>query len=380
MTKVLLVYGTRPEAVKMAPLLPALRALGITPIIAVTGQHREMLDQVNELFEIKPHYDLGLGRPRQSLAHIASSAVQAVNDIVRKVRPEAVVVQGDTSTTFAAALASFYEQRPVVHLEAGLRTGNRYSPFPEEVNRRLTTQIASLHLAPTSLNRAHLLAEGVADDSIVVTGNTVIDALLEISSRKLPYTEPGLAELANSGRRMVLITTHRRESWGDRMASAMKAVRSLATRHADVAFVLPMHKNPIVREVVEPLLIDLPNVLLIEPLDYAQFARLLSESYLVLTDSGGVQEEAPSLGKPVLVMREDTERPEAVSSGSARLVGTDAERIFSEASVLLEDQIHYSKMAQARNPFGDGEAGQRCAAAVAALLGVGCRLSDFAAS
>ncbi len=362
----------------MAPLLPALRAVGIDALVAVTGQHREMLDQVNELFGVTPDVDLGLGRPRQTLAHITSSAVTAVNDVVKRLQPDAVVVQGDTSTTFAAGLASYYEQVPVVHLEAGLRTGKFYSPFPEEMNRRMTTQLATLHLPPTSTSRANLLAEGVAESSVVVTGNTVIDALLDVSSRRPPYELESLAKGVESARRAVLVTTHRRESWGDQMVSSMTAVRDLAKTFHEDLFVLPMHRNPVVREVIEPLLGDQDNVLLVEPLDYAQFVRLMSDSHLVLTDSGGVQEEAPSLGKPVLVMREDTERPEAIQAGTARLIGTERQRVFDEVAMLMEDDVHYASMANAVNPYGDGQAAPRSAAAIGELLGVCERLPDFA--
>lgn len=373
----LLVYGTRPEAIKMAPLVGALSERGIEPVVAVTGQHREMLDQVNELFGIEPKFDLDLGKPRQSLADITSSTVAAVNAVVKELRPDVLVVQGDTSSTFAGALAGFYEQVPIVHVEAGLRTGKRYSPFPEEVNRRLTTQLASLHLAPTANNRANVLAEHVGAADVVVTGNTVIDALREISKRQLPFHDPQLETLSQSGRRIVLVTTHRRESWGEPMRQSLGAVRRLAQAYPDTTFVLPVHLNPVVRDVVNGTLAGMPNVVLTKPLDYGQFARLMSLSHVVLTDSGGVQEEAPGLGKPVLVLREDTERPEAVEAGTARLVGTNAEAICREASALLDDPAEHAKMARAVNPYGDGRAAARSAAAIAALLGLGQRMADF---
>lgn len=377
MPTALVIYGTRPEAIKMAPVIPSLAQAGIDPIVAVTGQHRQMLDQVNQLFGIVPDVDLNLGVPRQSLAHIASSALTALNDVVRDVKPDVVVVQGDTSTTFVGALAAFYEQVPVAHVEAGLRTWKRYSPFPEEGNRRMTSQLASLHLAPTEMNRRNLEGEGVERACISVTGNTVIDALLDVSSRDIEFTDSALMRAAESGEQIVLVTTHRRESWGAQMQESMQAVRRLADTYADVRFVLPMHLNPVVREVVQPVLGDAPNVLLTEPLEYAQFARLLKLSYLVLTDSGGVQEEAPGLGKPVLVLRENTERPEAVDAGTVKLVGTAGDRIFVETSRLLDDPDAYDAMATAVNPYGDGGAAPRSAAAIAAMLGIGKALPEF---
>lgn len=361
----------------MAPLVPALASIGVEPVVAVTGQHREMLDQVNKLFSIVPAYDLDLSRPAQTLAHITGAAVPAINEIVRTVHPDVVVVQGDTSTTFAGALAAFYEQVPVAHIEAGLRTGRRYSPFPEELNRKLTSQLATLHLAPTNLNKSNLEAEGAPASTIAVTGNTVIDALLQVSSRRAPYADARLETLAGDGRRIVLVTTHRRESWGDEMRQSMSAIRQLADENEDCVFVLPMHKNPIVRDVVLPTLQGAANVLLTEPLDYGQFARLLGDAFLVVTDSGGVQEEAPGLGKPVLVLRNDTERPEAVHAGTVRLVGTDRERVYAEVSLVLQDSDAYSAMANAVNPYGDGHAAARSAAAIGALLGVSQRLPDF---
>jgi UDP-N-acetylglucosamine 2-epimerase (non-hydrolysing) len=377
MPTALLAFGTRPEAIKMLPLLPALRSVGIAPQVAVTGQHREMLDQVTRLFGVTPDFDLDLGKLGQSLAHITSAAVQGVNHLVRQVEPDVLVVQGDTSTTVAAAMGAFYEQCPVVHVEAGLRTGKRYSPFPEEINRRLTTQLASLHLAPTPTNRRNLLWENVSEESVVVTGNTVIDALLAIARRDIPFTDPLLKAVEGDGRRIVLITTHRRESWGPRMLSAMSAVRDLAQKYTDCMFVLPMHRNPIVRQSVEPALSGLRNVLLTEPLPYGDFARLLGLAYVVLTDSGGVQEEAPSLGKPVLVLRDDTERPEAIEAGTVKLVGTDRDVIYAETAALLDDATRYGSMSRAVNPYGDGRAASRSAHAIAALLQLGERIADF---
>lgn len=377
MPTALVVYGTRPEAIKMAPLLPCLKKAGIDPVVAVTGQHRHMLDQVNRLFGITPDFDLDLSRPRQTLAHVTSTALAALNEVVREVMPDVVVVQGDTSTTLAGAMAAFFEQVPVAHVEAGLRTWRRYSPFPEEGNRRMTTQLATLHLAPTTTNRKNLELEGVEPSAICVTGNTVVDALLDVSSREVEFDDKALRRTANSGERIVLVTTHRRESWGSQMRESMLAVRRLADDYPDVRFVFPMHLNPSVREVVQPVLDGASNVLLIEPLEYAHFARLLKRAHLVLTDSGGVQEEAPGLGKPVLVLRDDTERPEAVHAGTVRLVGTSGERIYSEASRLLDDDQAYAAMANAVNPYGDGEAAPRSAAAMASMLGIGRSLPEF---
>jgi UDP-N-acetylglucosamine 2-epimerase (non-hydrolysing) len=378
MRRIMLVYGTRPEAVKMAPVVAALRASSdFQPIVAVTGQHREMLDQVNALFGIVPDHDLDILTPGQTLTDVTTRALSGVNGLVRDVRPDAVIVQGDTTTTFAGALAAFYEQIPVVHVEAGLRTANRYSPFPEEVNRRLTTQLTSVHLAPTPRNRDLLQAEGIEPASIAVTGNTVIDALFEVVGQKHAYSDPRLEELTASGRRIILVTTHRRESWGDRMQAAMGALARVVRAHPDDEVVLPMHRNPVVREVVEAELGGLPNVTLTEPLAYAEFARLMSESHLVLTDSGGVQEEAPSLGKPVLVLRDNTERPEAVDAGTVKLVGTHPAVVEAELTKLLDDDAAYAKMASAVNPYGDGKAAPRCVAALAEFFGEGIRLPDF---
>jgi UDP-N-acetylglucosamine 2-epimerase (non-hydrolysing) len=370
------VYGTRPEAIKMAPIVAGLQAsphLDVT--VAVTGQHREMLDQVNRLFGIVPACDLDIIAPRQSLEQITTRALAGLGEVIRAVRPDMVAVQGDTTTSFVAALAAFYEQVPVVHVEAGLRTANAYSPFPEEINRRLTTQVASLHLAPTPQSRANLLAENVAPGQIVVTGNTVIDALLDVVARPVPYTDPRLERLA--GRRTVLVTAHRRESWGEPMARAAAAIARLAQRYEDVLWVLPAHLNPIVREVLLPPLAALPNVIITDPLPYAQFCRLMQDSRLILTDSGGVQEEGPSLGKPVLVMRDTTERPEAVAAGTVRLVGTDDVLIEMEVGRLLDDAEHYASMAAAVNPYGDGRAARRSVQAIEHHFGFAAAPDQF---
>lgn len=381
MYRVMTVYGTRPEAIKMAPLVAQLkRHPDLHPVVAVTGQHREMLDQVNELFAIEPSHDLDLMVPGATLAELTSTTLAATSRLIRQVAPDVVVVQGDTTTVLATALAAFYEKTPVVHLEAGLRTGDRYSPFPEEVNRRLTTPLAALHLAPTPTAKANLLREGVDESIVPVTGNTVIDALQWATAHPVRHTDPRVAEAvaaAEAGRRTLLVTSHRRESWGGPMAEAMGAIRDLALRNPDLAVLLPMHRNPTVREVLEPALGGLPNVVLTEPLDYHEFAHVIAASDIVLTDSGGVQEEAPSLGKPVLVMRDTTERPEAVTAGTVRLVGTDADRIRTTVQTLLDDRSAYDAIANAVNPYGDGRAAQRCVAAIAAMLGIGRRRPDF---
>ncbi len=379
MYRVMTIYGTRPEAIKMAPLIGALRDNdGLEPVVAVTGQHREMLDQVHASFGITPQHDLDLMSPGSSLAQIAATVLVATSVLLESDRPNLVVVQGDTSSAFSAALAAFYQRIPVVHLEAGLRTGDIYAPFPEEVNRRLTAPLAALHLAPTATSRRNLEREGIDPATIAVTGNTVIDALHTTMSRQVTFADPDVARVVAGGRPILLVTSHRRESWGEKMAAAMQAIRVISQRRPDVQVVLPMHLNPVVRGLIEPRLRDLDNVLLTEPLSYDEFAHVLSASHVVLTDSGGVQEEAPSLGKPVLVMRDTTERPEAVEAGTVRLVGTETGTITGETLRLFEDPEAYAAMANAVNPYGDGLAAPRCAAAIGELLGVGTRMADFA--
>ena len=378
MPQVMLIYGTRPEAIKMAPLVEALEFQeGLDPVVAVTGQHREMLDQVNELFQITPDFDLNLMRPGASLTALSTRALTATSELLEEQHPDAVVVQGDTTSAFIAALAAFYLGIPVIHLEAGLRTFNIRSPFPEEANRRLVAPLAGLHLAPTPRSRDNLLAEGVPAEDVVVTGNTVIDALQKSLLTPATFSDPRVGRLVGSGQPILLVTSHRRESWGDKMAKAMEAVRDLALAYPDLAVILPMHRNELVRRVIEPALGGISSVLLTEPLDYHAFTHLLSASHIVLTDSGGVQEEAPSLGKPVLVMRDTTERPEALDAGTVRLVGTHYESIVREVSSLLDDRVAYQRFANAVNPYGDGRAGVRGAAAIAELLGQGSRIEEF---
>lgn len=375
------VYGTRPEAIKMAPIIKALRASEVLePVVTVTGQHREMLDQVNELFGITPAHDLNIIQPRQTLNAVMAKTLMGLDTILEEVAPDAVIVQGDTTTSTAGAIAAFNRGIPVVHAEAGLRSFNIFSPFPEEANRKLTTQLASLHLAPTSVSRDNLLRETVSADDVYVTGNTVIDALYDVVDKKVPFDDERLREVAaevEAGKKLVLVTTHRRENQGDAMRGVGRALARLADTHSDVVFVLPAHKNPVVREAVLPYIDGKSNVVVTEPLAYGQFTHLISLSNVVLTDSGGVQEEAPGLGKPVLVMRENTERPEAVTAGTVRLIGTDEDRVFDEVHTLLTDPAAYDAMAEAVNPYGDGKAGARTVSAIEQLLGVGERMTEF---
>jgi UDP-N-acetylglucosamine 2-epimerase (non-hydrolysing) len=374
--KVLVVYGTRPEAIKMAPVVAELgRSRHFEAVVAVTGQHREMLDQVNRLFGIQPRHDLNILAQRQLLGDVTNRVLQGVAEVIAQEKPDALLVQGDTTTCFAAALAGFYARLPIFHLEAGLRTGDILNPFPEEANRRLTAQIAALHLAPTPSAKANLLKDGVDRKHIVVTGNTVIDALLHVESCDLPVENGDLEKIA--GRRLVLITAHRRESWGEPMARTARAIAALATAFPDIAFLLPAHRNPVVREVLLPPLSGLDNVIVTEPLGYGDFVRAMHRCDIVLTDSGGVQEEAPTFGKPVLVLRETTERPEAVSAGTVRLVGTDEALIVGEATRLLTDRAAYRAMAQAVNPYGDGQAARRGVRSMEHFFGYGSLPEEF---
>lgn len=368
---IMVVFGTRPEAIKVAPLVLALeQSPRFRPIVVVTGQHREMLDQVLELFGIVPHDDLAILRPGQGLGSLTSRILEGLDEVLATHRPAAVVVQGDTTTAFTAALAAFYQNIPVVHVEAGLRTNDLRAPFPEEANRRLVSVLAALHLAPTGRARENLVREGVARDRIVVTGNTVIDALQLVIGNSAAALPAELADLEGDPRRMVLVTTHRRESWGEPMAEIGRAIAHLAA-DPDLVFVLPLHRNPLVRDVLVPILSPCPNVRLVEPLHYGEFARLLQRCDLILTDSGGIQEEGPGLGKPVLVLRDTSERPEAIAAGTSRLVGTSHARITREVRRLLDDPHAYAEMATAVNPFGDGLASERSLAALEHLLGIG---------
>ncbi|ETA26491.1 UDP-N-acetylglucosamine 2-epimerase [Porphyromonas gingivalis SJD2] len=374
MKKVMLVFGTRPEAIKMAPLVKEFqaRANEFDTIVCVTGQHREMLKQVLELFDIKPDYDLEIMKEGQDLYDVTTRVLLGMREVLKKTKPDVVLVHGDTTTSTAAALAAFYQQIPLGHVEAGLRTHNIYSPWPEEMNRQLTGRMATYHFAPTELSRDNLLAEGIATDRIFITGNTVIDALQQVVTRV-----KGNADLRNevsrkllqfgydvnrleAGRRLVLITGHRRENFGEGFLNICRAIQTLSKRFPEVDFVYPMHLNPNVRKPIREIFGDnlggLDNLFFIEPLEYLQFVTLMDRSSIVLTDSGGIQEEAPGLGKPVLVMRDTTERPEAVKAGTVKLVGTDYNQIVDNVEKLLTDNAAYAEMSRANNPYGDGKA------------------------
>ncbi|MBA3443544.1 MAG: UDP-N-acetylglucosamine 2-epimerase (non-hydrolyzing) [Gemmatimonadales bacterium] len=366
MIRVLSVFGTRPEAIKMAPVVRALQGAPdrFESIICVSAQHRAMLDQVLRVFGLQADYDLDLMTAAQSPAEVTARVLERLPPLLRQIRPDVLLVQGDTMTSFAAAFAAYLERIPSGHVEAGLRTGNRYQPFPEEMNRVLTARLASIHFAPTPQARTALLSEGVPPADVHLTGNTVIDALLQTVQPNYSFRSPQLASL-DPGRRLVLVTTHRRESFGAPLQATCAAIRELAGRHPDLQFVLPVHPNPQVKQTVERLLCDLPGMFLIEPVDYLEFVHLMNRAYLVLTDSGGVQEEAPSLGKPVLVLREVTERPEGVEAGTAVIVGTDRDRIVKVAGELLTSRQAYERMANAVNPYGDGQASGRIVSALA---------------
>jgi UDP-N-acetylglucosamine 2-epimerase (non-hydrolysing) len=360
---ILVVFGTRPEAIKLFPVVQALQEdPRVTPVVCVSAQHREMLDQVLDIAGIMPDHDLDIMRPDQSLDELTARLLTGLGEVMDEVRPARVIVQGDTATAMCGALAAYYRQIPVDHVEAGLRSGNNYHPFPEEINRKIIGTIASLHFAPTETAARALRAENTDPSRVYVTGNTVIDALHWVTERIAadPVLAPGLAgiEARFTGKRIIGVTSHRRENFGDGMANIAEAIRRIAARQ-DAAVIFPVHLNPNVRKVMNERLAGLGNVALIEPLDYPHFVRLLGISEIMLTDSGGVQEEAPALGKPVLVMRETTERPEGIEAGTAKLVGTDAEIIVTEISTLLDDKAAYEAMARAHNPFGDGQSARR---------------------
>ena len=375
MKKILLIFGTRPEAIKMAPIIKELErnTNNFQTVVCVTGQHRQMLDQVLQLFEIKPDYDLNIMQPNQDLYDITSRILLGLRSVLKEVQPNFVFVHGDTTTSTVAALAAFYQQIPVVHIEAGLRTHNIYSPWPEEMNRQLTGRMTTYHMSPTPKSKENLLQENINEQHIFVTGNTVIDALLFVV-KKLESNKKIQADVEcfisnqgynidrlNQGRQLVLITGHRRENFGDGFLHICEAIKDLSEQYPKVDFVYPVHLNPNVQKPVYDILGTKTNdnVFLISPLDYLPFVYLMSHSYLILTDSGGVQEEAPGLGKPVLVMRDTTERPEAVEAGTVRLIGTEKEKIIAEVVMLLDDSQHYKNMSQANNPYGDGFAAKR---------------------
>lgn len=364
--KVMTVFGTRPEAIKMAPVVLALRQYHdeIDTVVAVTAQHREMLDQVLRLFRIAPDHDLDIMAEGQTLFDITSKAMRGLDRVLTAEHPDLVLVHGDTTTTFAGALAAYYHQTAVGHVEAGLRTRNKYSPFPEEMNRHLTGAIADLHFAPTATAERNLLAEDVSGECIFVTGNTVIDALHHTVDEGYAFDDALSAIGFNSGHRIILVTTHRRENLGEPMRHVYRALRRLVRDFADVEVVFPVHKNPKVREVVSEELGGVARVHLIAPLDYEPFANLMHRSHIVLTDSGGVQEEAPALGKPVLVLRDTTERPEAVEAGTVRLIGTAEGTVYDETRRLLTDADEYTRMSEACNPYGDGHAAARIVQAI----------------
>jgi len=371
MKKILTVFGTRPEAIKMAPLVKELEKEKVFESkVCVTAQHREMLDQVLEIFDIKPDYDLNIMKPNQDLYDITSNILLGIKKVLDDFKPDLVLVHGDTTTTFATTLASFYKKIAVGHIEAGLRTGNIYSPWPEEANRKLTGVLAKYHFAPTNTAKENLLKEGIKEENIIVTGNTVIDALF-LALEKIKQDKNLEQEIINKinskisthysllTTNYILITGHRRENFGEGFINICEAIKELAIKYPDFNFVYPVHLNPNVRKPVNEILSDLDNVFLIEPLDYLPFVYLMSKSYLILTDSGGIQEEAPSLGKPVLVMRDTTERPEALEAGTVKLVGTDKEKIIKEVSKLIEEKDEYDKMSTSINPYGDGIASKR---------------------
>lgn len=367
--KVLSVFGTRPEAIKMAPLVQALTAdCAIESRVVVTAQHREMLDQVLQCFAITPHYDLNLMRHGQTLASITSAALNGLLEVIEAEKPDLVLVHGDTTTTFAGALAAFYSKTPCGHVEAGLRTGDKYAPYPEEMNRCLTGQLADYHFAPTQTAKDNLLAAGIAPERIVVTGNTVIDALLTTVAKGCDLKGLGL-EKVDWTRKVVLLTCHRRENWGEPMAAIFSAIAQVAQEHPEIQVLYPVHKNPLVQNMAREKLGYLENIVLTDPLDYQPFAQVMAKCYLVLTDSGGLQEEAPALGKPVLVLRDVTERPEAIAAGTARLAGTTAADVYRNLTLLLTDETTYQQMAHAANPYGDGTAAQQIVQAIHHWLG-----------
>lgn len=384
--RIMTIYGTRPEAIKVAPVIKAIeKADDLESIVVVTGQHREMLDQVNTMFEIVPDHDMNIMSAGQSLNAIVAKVISGVDEILEQEQPDAVIVQGDTSTVMGAAVAAFNRQIPVIHLEAGLRSGDINSPFPEEANRKLTSQIAKLHLAPTETSKANLTREDVSESDIVVTGNSVIDTLLYATTLDVEFSDERLQALqkqrllAGDTGRALLVTAHRRENLGSAMKDIGNAVADLARKYEDLTIIFPIHRNPKVREAALPPLEGLANVIVTEPMAYAEFTKTLSMVDIVLTDSGGVQEEAPSLGKPVLVMRENTERPEAMVAGTVKLIGTHRQRIVDEVSLLLDSEEAFTAMANAVNPYGDGRAAERSIGAILWKFGNNNRPEDFCA-
>ncbi len=359
--KVVSVFGTRPEAIKMAPLVKELEKHKdkIESKVLITAQHREMLDQVLDIFEITPDYDLNLMKHGQTITDITSGVLKGVEDILKEYKPDLVLVHGDTTTTFSAALAAFYQKIAVGHVEAGLRTGNIYSPYPEEMNRMLTGRLATYHYAPTTSNQKNLLAENVDQEKIIITGNTVIDALYYVTEKDYEFELEALNKIDFESEKVILLTCHRRENWGKPMENIFAAVKIIAEKYPDSRVIFPMHKNPLVRDTAVKIMGDTKNITLIEPLEYQPFAKLMSKSHIILTDSGGIQEEAPGLGKPVIVLRTETERPEAVEAGTVKVAGVETDKIVSFVSELMDSQEAYEKMAKSVNPYGDGKAAIR---------------------
>ncbi len=358
--KVMTVFGTRPEGIKMAPIVKELeKRKGIESVVCITAQHREMLDQVLNLFEISPDYDLNIFSKGQTLTEITTRALLGLEEVIEKEKPDVLLVQGDTTTVFSGALAAFYQKTKIGHVEAGLRSGNLYSPYPEEANRKLTGILTDFHFAPTERNRQNLLREDYSDSKIFITGNTVIDALKYSVKEDYTFELEKLNQLDYNKKRVILLTSHRRENIGEPMKNIFTAVRDIVEKYEDVELVFPIHLNPKVRDIAKTILGKNDRIHIIEPLDYEPFTNLMAKVHLVVTDSGGLQEEAPTLGKPVLVVREETERPEGIESGTAKLVGTSYEKLYKELDTLLSDQAEYEKMAHAVNPYGDGNASER---------------------
>lgn len=358
--KVMSIFGTRPEAIKMAPLVKELENTeGIESILCVTAQHREMLDMVLNLFELAPDYDLDIMEHGQSISDINVKVLKGMEGVLKKAKPDVVLVHGDTSTTFVGALAAFYQKIPVGHVEAGLRSGNIYSPYPEEMNRKLTTNLAEIHFAPTKGNYDNLIKENIDSGKIFITGNTVIDALLQVVKEEYVFDNPILNEIDYENKKVIVMTCHRRENWGEPMENIFKAVAEVKEKHDDVEIVFPVHMNPNIRKLAQNILGNIEGVHLIEPLDYEPFANLLNKAYFILTDSGGIQEEAPALGKPILVLRDETERPEAVKAGTVKILGVEKDVIIKEVEELLTNHKAYGKMSNAVNPYGDGKACKR---------------------
>lgn len=358
--KVMTVFGTRPEAIKMAPLVKKMEQNEkIESIVCVTAQHREMLDSVLKIFDIKPKYDLNIMKHGQTITDVTNRVLKELESVIANDRPDVLLVHGDTTTTFSASLAAFYNKVPVGHVEAGLRSGNIYSPYPEEMNRKLTGMIASIHFAPTVGNKDNLLKENVDEDKICITGNTVIDALLSVINEDYKFNNKDIDDIDYNNNKVILLTCHRRENWGKPMEDIFKAIKRVVQDNKNVEVIFPMHLNPKVRDCARSIMGDMEKIHLIEPLDYEPFANLMNKVDIILTDSGGIQEEAPAIGKPVLVLRNETERPEAVEAGTARVVGVDEEVVYNETNLLIRDENEYSEMSNAVNPYGDGQACDR---------------------